>query len=70
MHNVELYSNGEAYVVTYNGAGEEEKDVISRKLIAKNVKAIKQSEDKRTYGGIVIIGGEKLECNYGWIIFE
>lgn len=70
LYKVTLYSNGEVYVITYNGEGYEDKDIVDKKLIAQNAKSIEQDESEENYGGIIVKGGESINRNFGWISFK
>ena len=70
LYKVNLYSNGDVYVITYDGEGYEDKNIIDKKLIAKNVKSIEQDESEENYGGIIVKGGEAINENLGWISFS
>ena len=70
LYRVVLYSNGEVYVVTFDGNGYEDENITSQDLIAKNVTAIKEAEDEENYGEVIVEGGEKVNSDFGWIIFN
>ena len=70
LYRVVLYSNGEVYVVTFDGNGYEDKNITSQELIAKNVTAIKESENEENYGEVIVEGGEKVNTDFGWINFK
>lgn len=65
MHEVELYSNGEVYLVVYDGAGKESRNIVSKGIIAKNANDITENEQ----GGVDISGKEAklLTSDYPWI---
>lgn len=69
-YRVNLQSNGEVYVIAYNGEGFEDKNIVSKKLVAKNVKTIEESYETEDEGGVIVKGGEVIDNNFGWIIFE
>ena len=54
---VNLYENGNAYGITYNGEGYDEKDIVRKTLIAKNVEDIESDEET----GSVILRGKNIE---------
>ena len=66
LHMVELHSNKEVYLIVFDGNGYNEKNIVSKELIAKNVDSI----SKNAEGDIIIKGGEKIEASHNWIIFE
>ena len=66
LHRVELDSNKEVYVKTFDGNGYTDNNVTSRELIAKNVESISKNNE----GSIIIKGGEKVKDTFNWIIFE
>lgn len=70
LHNLILYSNGDVYLDTHSGESNDDKDIISRELIAKNAIDLAQEEDM---DGIIVVRGKKLQVNnqkYLWITFE
>lgn len=69
LYRVDLYSNGEVYAITFDGNGYEDSNIVSKNLVAKNVSSIEMDESDEGQGGIVIIGGEKIDENFGWISF-
>ena len=69
LQEVRLYENGDAYNITYNGEGFEEKNIIHKDLIAKNVDDIESNEE--TDGNVILKGKNIEEINsYGWIVFK
>ena len=70
LYKVILYSNGDVYINTYDGEGYEDKNIVDKKLIAKNAKSIEQDESDENYGGIIIKNGEAIDENFGWISFK
>ena len=70
LYRVVLYSNGEVYVVTFDGNGYEDENITSQDLIAKNVTSIKEAENEENYGEVIVEGGEKVNSDFGWIIFN
>lgn len=48
MNKIRLYSNGDAYLLVYNGNGETEDCVVSRELLAKKVESIENKSNERT----------------------
>ena len=63
---VDLYSNKEVYLITFDGNGYKENNIITKELIARNVDSISKSED----GNIYIKGGIQVKDDLGWIHFE
>lgn len=65
MHEVELYSNGDVYLVVYDGTGKESGNIVSKDLVAKNAIDITENEQ----GGVNISGSEAtlLTSDYPWI---
>ena len=66
LNRVELYSNKEVYLITFDGNGFENNNIKSNELIAKNVDSIYKAED----GDIYIKGGIQVKDDLGWIHFE
>ena len=71
LKKVILYSNGEVYMINYNGDGYEEKNIVSRELLAKNADIIIY-KGQEEFESIIIKGKnvEKINTNYSWIEFE
>ena len=71
LKKVALYSNGEVYMINYNGEGYEEKNIVSRELLAKNVDNIIY-KGQEEFEAIIIKGKkvQKINTNYSWIEFE
>ena len=65
-----LYDNGNTYVVTFDGEGYEEKNIVTKKLIAKNVKSIEMSDSDEDQGMVIVKGGEAVNNDFGWISFS
>lgn len=70
LYNVYLYENGNTYVVTFDGDGYEEKNIVTKKLIAKNVKSIEMSDSDEDQGMVIVKGGETVNEDFGWISFS
>ncbi len=66
LHRIDLYSNKEVYLITFDGNGYEKNNIITKELIAKNVDSISKSED----GNIYIKGGTQVKDTFNWIHFE
>ena len=66
LHTVDLYSNKEVYLLTFDGNGYEENNIITKELIARNVDSISKSEN----GDIYIKGGTQVKDTFNWIHFE
>ena len=66
LHRVDLYSNKEVYLITFDGNGYEKNNIITKELIAKNVDSISKSEN----GDIYIKGGTQVKDTFNWIHFE
>lgn len=67
LHKVELWTNGDVYVIVDDGSGIEENS--TRTLIMRNVEDIEENRAEEKLGGIIIKGGEKVsnEAEYDWI---
>ena len=65
LNRVYLYSNKEVYLITFDGNGFEESNIISKELIARNADSIYKSDE----GDITVKGGEKLVSTQNWIHF-
>lgn len=70
LYRVVLYSNNEVYVEKFDGSGYEDKNIISKELIAKNVNMIETAKDEEHYGEVFVKGGEAISTDFGWINFE
>ena len=70
LYKVYLYANGNTYVVTFDGDGYEEKNIVTKKLIAKNVKSIDTSDSDEDQGMVIVKGGEAVNEDFGWISFS
>ena len=70
LYKVYLYANGNTYVVTFDGDGYEEKNIVTKKLIAKNVKSIEMSDSDEDQGMVIVKGGEAVNNDFGWISFS
>lgn len=70
LYKVYLYNNGDTYVITFDGDGYEEKNIVDKKLIAKNVEAIEISDSDEDQGMVIVKGGEKINEDFGWIDFK
>ena len=64
---MELWTNGDVYVIVYDGSGIEENS--TRTLIMRNVEDIEENRAEERLGSIIIKGGEKVsnEAEYDWI---
>lgn len=71
LKKVILYSNGEVYLINYNGEGYDEKNIASKELIAKNATALKYKGTEE-FEAIVVKGKnlEVLNDNCAWIEFD
>ena len=71
LKKVVLYSNGEVYIINYNGEGYEEKNIVSRELLAKNADNLIY-KGQEEFEAIIIKGKnvQKVNTNYSWIEFE
>ena len=58
MNKLELYSNGDVYLIKYNGNGYEDSDIIEKNLIAKKVNSIRVIEDEKSddFGAVALEG--------------
>lgn len=79
LNVVRYYVNGDVYVVTYNGEGTNDSDIVKNVLIAQNVDSVRNvtaddiEKDNSIEEGSIIIGGKDLKIvnrDYDWIIFE
>ncbi len=70
LYKVYLYANGNTYVVIFDGDGYEEKNIVTKKLIAKNVKSIETSDSDEDQGMVIVKGGEAVNEDFGWISFS
>lgn len=74
MNKLELYSNGEVYLIKYNGEGYEDNNIIERVIIAKNISSMNviKDENSEKFGAIVLNGRniEKINQKYQWIIYD
>ena len=70
LYKVYLYANGNTYVVTFDGDGYEEKNIVTKKLIAKNVKSVEMSDSDEDQGMVIVKGGEAVNNDFGWISFS
>lgn len=70
---VALYSNGEVYLINYDGEGYEENNISGKELLATNVSSIYSKGKGEEFEAIVIKGSANLEIknkNYSWIEFK
>ncbi len=79
LHLVRLYANGDVYLITYNGEGFSDSNIVGNELLATNAEDIKELttedelENSKLAAGAVLITGKninKINTDYGWIIFE
>lgn len=79
LNVVRYYVNGDVYVVTYNGEGTNDSDIVKNVLIAQNVDSVRNvtaddiEKDNSIEEGSIIISGKDLKIvnkDYDWIIFE
>ena len=70
MYRVNLYENGDVYVVTYDGTGYEDKNITSKDLIAKNATSIEKIEDGDFEGGVRVKSNNPVTENFGWVEFS
>ena len=70
LYKVIMYSNGEVYVLTYDGNGYEDINITSKELIAKKATSVKRAEDEENYGMVVISADEIIKNDIGWIEFK
>ena len=72
MHKVELWTNGNVYVVNYDGNGFEENNVISKSLIRMYATDIEEDRSKESFGSIIVKGGQEVQNveQYDWIEFK
>lgn len=71
LKKVILYSNGEVYLINYNGEGYDEKNISSRELIAKNATTLKYKGTEEFEA--IVVKGKNLEVinnNCTWIEFD
>ena len=69
LQKIILYANGDAYCITYDGEGFDEKNIVDKTLIAKNVEDIESNEETE---GDVILKGKNIEEieNMDWTKFQ
>lgn len=70
---VTLYSNGDVYILYYDGTGYEEKNISDKKLIATKADSIYYRGTGEDFEAIVVKGGPDMEIknkDFGWIDFE
>ena len=69
LMRVVLCNDKTVYVVNYDGVGYEENNVISKKLIAKNVEKIEYNGQGENFKSIIIKGEniEIIDNSYNWI---
>ena len=74
MNRLELYSNGEVYLIKYNGEGYENNNIIERVIVAKNVSSMNVIKDENSENfGVVVLSGrniEKINQKYPWVIYN
>jgi hypothetical protein len=74
MNKLELYSNGDAYLIKYDGNGYESDNIIEKNIVARNVSSIDVNidENSENFGAIILYGDklEVIESKYSWIIFK
>ena len=73
LMKVTLYSNGEVYLINYNGEGYEEKNIVDKELLATNASSIYSKGTREDFEAIVIRGNSNMQVknrNYSWIEFE
>mgnify|MGYP004574561387 CR=1 FL=1 len=69
-YKVNLYSNGDVYIITYDGNGYEDNNIISKDIIAKKAQDIEVAEDEEQEGAVIVKGGEVINNKFGWISFS
>jgi len=70
---VALYSNGEVYLLNYDGEGYEEKNILGKVLLATDASSIYSKGKGEEFEAIVIKGSTNFKVknrNYSWIEFE
>ena len=70
---VALYSNGDVYILYYDGAGYEEGNISDKKLIATKADSVYYRGTDEDFEAIVVKGGPDMEIknkDYAWIDFE
>lgn len=74
MHRVRLYSNGEAYYITFNGNGETDDCIIGKDLVARNAEdIIMKNGEHGEFAGVIVKGKNMTVVNRNatdWIFFE
>ena len=65
LQKIILYANGDAYRITYDSEGFDEKNIVHKDLIAKNVEDIESNEETE---GFVILKGKNIKEieDLGW----
>lgn len=67
---VVLYSDGNVYLIHYDGQGYEEANVTKKELIAKNATSIREEIENEEFSAIVVKSKDIVCRDYNWIIFE
>lgn len=70
---VAIYSNGEVYLLKYDGEGYEDSNIIAKELIATNASSIYSKGSGEDFEAIVVKGSASMQVksnNYPWIEFE
>lgn len=72
MNRVVLYSNGEAYLIRYDGDGESEDNISTVTLIAKKATLVETCKDEsdENYGSVIIKAKEIVNDDIEWIVFK
>lgn len=72
LKRVTLYSNGDVYLLNYDGSGYSESNITSKELIAEGASRIEYKNKEYDFESIVIKGKDvkKINTNYSWIEFE
>lgn len=71
LKKVILYSNGDVYLINYDGEGYDEKNISSKEIVAKNATALKYKGEEEFEA--IVIKGSNLEIvneNIAWLQFE
>ena len=68
-----IYSNGDVFVLKYDGEGYEDSNIVQKELIATNAESIYTNGTGEDFESIVVKGNSNMEIkinNYSWIEFK
>lgn len=67
---VVLYSDGNVYLIHYDGQEYEESNITKKELIAKNATSIREEIENEEFSAIVVKSKDIVCRDYNWITFE